>query len=753
MLLRTNIGCFIALVIFAITCIYSYSKKTKTARYLGRGILTSLFVLVLYVININIANNMVKTISVCIEYAAVIWVIFFMTCFAMELCGEKAHSKLIKVIVALLLIDSAFILSTPVNRFMGEVRIVEYSDISFARFSIRPMFALHLILMFVLYFIQMHILAKTFKASSTYNNIRYIILAFSFSLIGIPNLIFILFGDGWFDSTRWIYSIGTLLVFYDTFLFSPKRLLRRLRSYVDDIISDATIIYDQEGEVLHINKAAQNMFDEEIWSDRNKLETKLGGFDGDETRVIELGETFFEVIHSDIYDKKKILVATTFVFHDVTENRKQLEREHAAAVTDKLTQSYNRLGFFESAREYMNRAESDSSYVIIISGICNFKGINSLYGIKAGDAVLKEIANKLHELHHKYGFVYGRTAEGKFASLVPFIYVDEYVSNLSRINIDLGDGIVVRAELNHGYVKLDDDVKSLDYYYELALMALAEAKENSHTSALEYSEDMEDCQHKQQMLLSEMRVAIDEGEFFIELQPQINFSTGKIVGAEALVRWNHPSLGRIPPNEFIPLFEDNGYITFLDHFVWEEAAKTIKKFLDEGTFFGSISVNVSRIDIMNTDVPRVFELLAKKYDIPPSKLHVEITESACVDSPDALISTMKSLREKGFLVEIDDFGSGYSSLNALMKLPFDIVKLDMLFMKQTTIDEKNDVVIGSIAQMIHKLHASIIVEGVETETNVKNATRYGADVAQGYYYSKPVSKTRFLELVKEYNDK
>lgn len=753
MLLFANIGCIIALVVFAVTCIYSYCYRTTLARLLGRGILASMIVLLLYLVNINVPNTIVKTWCVCMEYVAGGWVVFFMSDYATEMCGVKIKTSIKNVLLAILMIDSAILASAPINEFAGKILISDFNGILVGTFSMKPLFGIHLAILIGMYIFQGVVIGIAIRKTSVYYNIRYIILAIAFIIIGLPNLIYMFLSVHHFDGSRWLYAIGTAIVFYDTFMFSPQLLLRKLHNYVDDIVADAMVIYDSDGKLLQANKAAEKLLGKDVLSNQEKLETYLGDFNGSTSLVKEIGTGIYNIIYSDLQDKKGSHVAVTVVFHDITESEKRLEREHFAAITDPLTKSYNRLGFFEAAREFMKTKSSDSSYVVVISGICNFKGINSLYGLKAGDEVLKTIAVRFHELHHKYNFVYGRTAEGKFASLVPLMYVEEIVSALSRINIDLGDGIEIRAELKHGFVKVTDEVKSFDYYYELAILALAKAKENSISSALEYSEEMEDDQHKQQMLLAEMRIAIDEGEFFIELQPQINLSNKKITGAEALVRWNHPALGRIPPNEFIPLFENNGYITFLDHFVWEEAAKTIRRFMDEGIYNGSISVNVSRMDIINTDVPLVFDMLARKYDIPPSKLHIEITESACVDSPDILIEAMTELRAKGFLVEIDDFGSGYSSLNALMKLPFDIVKLDMAFMKQTNFDDKSEIVISSVARMIHNLRASIIVEGVETEKNVQYSEYFGADVAQGYFYSKPVSKDRFIELVKEYNDK
>ena len=186
--------------------------------------------------------------------------------------------------------------------------------------------------------------------------------------------------------------------------------------------------------------------------------------------------------------------------------------------------------------------------------------------------------------------------------------------------------------------------------------------------------------------------------------------------------------------------------------MWEKAAETLKRFIDDGTYEGPISVNVSRVDVISLNVVEEFEKIIKKYDIPPEKLHIEITESACIGDKETLIAMMDGLRARGFVVEIDDFGSGYSSLNALMELPFDVVKLDMDFMKEDNSDEKGGVIVNAMAGMIHNLNAKIIVEGVENGDSVRKALNIDGDAAQGYHYSKPVSVDEFVKFVKKFEN-
>ena len=324
---------------------------------------------------------------------------------------------------------------------------------------------------------------------------------------------------------------------------------------------------------------------------------------------------------------------------------------------------------------------------------------------------------------------------------------------MTSIDVPIDNEIDLHVDMCHGFVVLDDIAKPLDYYYERALLALDACKNSTTQNILEYSYDMEEQVRRKQLLVAEMHNALREGQFFIELQPQIDLSDRSVSGAEALVRWQHPKLGRIAPGEFVPLFEENGFIINLDVLVWELAAKTARDLSDRGIYTGPVSINVSQVDITGIDVVSTLERIVSEVDIDPSRIHVEITESACAQRRDVLIRTMEQLRQKGFLLEIDDFGSGYSSLNALMKLPFDVIKLDMEFMKESNVEGKNGIILTSIMDMIHAMNSKVIVEGVETETNVENTVRFGGDIAQGYYFSRPLSIEAFEEYVKLHDPK
>lgn len=752
--LLSNLGFTVAIIIFIVLSFLSFSKKEYLGSLLGRVFAGGSLVALFFMLNCNVPVPEVKEFCVCLEHVAIIWTLYFTMCFAYDICKHSYIKEANYIIVGVLLLDSCLLVTNPINNMMADEVIVQKPIFEVAVFVEKPVFYLHIFCMSFVVIVQLYVLIRQVIVSSMYYRFRYVLLLIAYLVLIVPNVTYYFIDLVTNDYLRWIYGLGAILIYYVAYISKPKTLLGRLKNYVDDTISDATIIYDATDEVLNINRSAKMMFSKEVWSNKKKLMEEIGYTNaGADIPLLEIRNSLYEVVYNPVQDAKGTYVAATFVFHDVTEAERRFEREHKAAIFDPVTKIYNRTGFIENARNFMNKNREEGSYVIMVSGICNFKGINSLYGTKSGDRVLKDVAGKYIEIsknsHRKVEMIYGRTAEGKFAALIPFDMVEEVVNKLSHFTVTISDDAEVHVEMSHGFVVLDDSVKSIDFYYERALLALGRCRNTKRSAVLEYSIEFEEDQHRQQMLLAEVNDSIRRNEFFIELQPQIDIKNKKVSGAEALVRWNHNALGRISPAEFIPLFEDNGYITYLDRFVWNEAIKTVSELRKEGRYDGSISVNVSQKDILNIDVPAAFTALAKKYEIDPSIVHVEITESACVDTPEALLSTMQRLREAGFEVEIDDFGSGYSSLNALIALPFDVVKLDMMFMREKR-NEKSDVVISAIVNMIHSLSAKVVVEGVETKENIVSAEVLGCDIAQGYYLSKPLSVENFVGFVESY---
>ncbi len=276
------------------------------------------------------------------------------------------------------------------------------------------------------------------------------------------------------------------------------------------------------------------------------------------------------------------------------------------------------------------------------------------------------------------------------------------------------------------------------------------AKKSIKDSAMQfcafYDEEYRNEMVKNTQIELEMEQALKERQFVMYLQPKFDLESREIVGAEVLTRWNHPTKGMIQPNDFIPLFEKNGFILKLDEYMWEEACKAIQGWRKTGRREFPVSVNVSRFHIKNRNIEQVLEKLLSKYDLSPGALSLEITETMFFDNSDKLYYLLKRLQEMGFRLEVDDFGSGYSSLNMLRNIPVDVIKIDKGFLDDTLTSEKGKIVIRHTIAMAKELQLQIIAEGVETTEHVDFLRGSHCDVAQGFYFARPMPLEEFNKL-------
>ena len=283
-----------------------------------------------------------------------------------------------------------------------------------------------------------------------------------------------------------------------------------------------------------------------------------------------------------------------------------------------------------------------------------------------------------------------------------------------------------------------------------ALLALRSVKNDYHINHAWYDDSMRADLIKEQEIVSEMRTALDEGQFKIYIQPQHNYGTGKMSGAEVLVRWIHPKKGIVSPADFIPVFERNGFIVKMDEYVWEQACICLKRWKDEGILKTPISVNISRYDFNNPYMYEVLTGLVEKYEISPKLLHLELTESAYMSRPALIINMVEKLRKYGFEIEMDDFGSGYSSLNTLKDVDVDMLKLDMKFIAQSN-DVKGGKILSSVVRMAHWLRIPVLPEGIDTKEQADYLKSIGCLLMQGYYFARPMPVEQFEEILRNDN--
>ncbi len=425
---------------------------------------------------------------------------------------------------------------------------------------------------------------------------------------------------------------------------------------------------------------------------------------------------------------------------------RQLERNNEKAKiaeVDGLT-GLSTLSAFCSKVHTIVKDRPAGSYVIVRWDIDRFKIYKDIYGTTGGDDLIRYIGQRY--LQHPQWYAC-HAGTDHFIHLVPIALFDhEETKNtiLGWLNESKNKYTFVPRI---GVYVVDDPDLDVNIMCDRAQLALLTLKGTYQENIAYYDNSIREKLREEQELIGDMEEALANGQFHVYLQPQRNHEKGVIVGAEALVRWFHPKKGLIPPVKFIPVFERNGFINRLDTYMWEQVCILLRQWIDSGRPVVPISVNVSRVDIADPTLLDRLEKLVKKYDIDVKQklLRLEITESAYMDNPDQLIDMVKRLREKDFVVEMDDFGSGYSSLNMLKKVPVDVLKLDMKFLAD--IDQRGGSILNSVVRMAHRLQLPIIAEGVETEAQADYLHTMGCQVMQGYYYAKPMPVAKFEELM------
>lgn len=414
-----------------------------------------------------------------------------------------------------------------------------------------------------------------------------------------------------------------------------------------------------------------------------------------------------------------------------------------------LTGLYKKSRFFQAAEEFLKKTPAEC-YCLVAIDVEHFKLFNEWYGKKAGDAFLLNIANCLREIQKESGGVTGYMGEDDFCILLPCGYAHlEHLKNriLGYIRQYKGNAGFLPA---FGVYEFTDRSVPVSMMYDRAVIAISFVKGNYADRMCRFDALMMQEMEENHVMLSEVQRGLENGEFTFYLQPKCNMATGRIVGVESLVRWLHPNRGLVTPGEFVPLLERSGFIAKLDMYIWNQVCRYLRKWLDEGKELLPVSVNVSRVDIYTLDVVEYFKNLVRRYSIPLHLLEIEITESAYAEEYQKITAVAEQLRSTGFTVLMDDFGSGYSSLNMLKDINVDVLKIDMKFldMNEQSAD-KGLGILEAIIRMAALMGLRIIAEGVETEEQVRFLVEMGCLYGQGYYFYQPLSIERYENLLEK----
>ena len=433
------------------------------------------------------------------------------------------------------------------------------------------------------------------------------------------------------------------------------------------------------------------------------------------------------------------IVIGTFIYIDIS-NQKQNRKLYKVAYIDPITSLGNEVLFKEKGALYL-QSPSDNKYIVSID-IDKFKALNNIYGYDLCNKILNSLGEKLVNTFPKNNITC-RISADIFVSMFSYSgkidnLIDKLLRQSSKVKIDDSD---ISINLSIGIYQVTNNDKDINKVLDKAYMARAKTKGLYDVNYYIYDDLLENNLLEEQQIESSMHDALKNEEFKIVYQPKTFTNSEKLAGAEALVRW-YKNGEIIPPSKFIPLFEKNKFIIKLDLYIFEHVCKDMASWKEKYNFVPTVSINVSKEHFVEENFIDKYVEITDKYNVDRSKIDLEITESATIDENIDTLKILNNIKAKGFLISIDDFGTGYSSLSMIQSMPFDILKIDKVFVDQANLDS-NQNIINYIMLIAEHLGVETIVEGVETKEQVDLIRKINCDIIQGYYYSKPLPKEEF----------
>ena len=436
-----------------------------------------------------------------------------------------------------------------------------------------------------------------------------------------------------------------------------------------------------------------------------------------------------------------VLVILTLMVRSMRAERRASELI-SATETDELTGLYNRNFFFEYANR-MWREHPETPMDAIVLNIEQFHSVNALNGREFGDHILRVLGNEIRVVANDAGGIAGRFEADRFD-----IYCrhrsdyQEVFDRLQNTLDDLAPNASIRLRI--GVMPWQEHLEPV-LMFDRARAACSMARGHYKEHLIVFNEQVQERELYEQRLLNDLRRAVDAFEFEVYYQPKYNIQTEppRLVSAEALIRWRHPELGMIAPDDFIPLFERNGKIGIVDKYVWSETARQIARWREKYGVTIPVSVNLSRVDVFDPALESILDGHLLYHGLEHDALKLEVTESAYTENADQVIQVVESLRSKGYEIEMDDFGSGYSSLNMLSAMPIDVLKMDRAFIHNIEHSEKDLQLVALILDIARKLNVPVIAEGVETASQMQLLKKLGCALVQGYYFSRPLPPSEF----------
>jgi EAL domain-containing protein (putative c-di-GMP-specific phosphodiesterase class I)/GGDEF domain-containing protein len=426
-----------------------------------------------------------------------------------------------------------------------------------------------------------------------------------------------------------------------------------------------------------------------------------------------------------------------------------IRRTSKVIYTDMTTGGKNWLYFVKRSNRILKSKISLNNYAVIHLKMRKYRSFCTCFGVKEGEVLVEKMYRVLRKQVKRSELVVFKE-NATFALMLSYENEEQLRQRIEVITNNLNMLISnMKLYFAVGVYKVNKKEADVEQLYNNAVLACDMLGEEAETQIIFYDVEMNNRRIWERKVENDMYSALTNHEFKVYLQPKISTSNEHLAGAEALVRWIHPREGFIPPNKFIPIFERNGFILKLDDYMLEEIAKQQSEWIKQGRKVVPISVNISRAHFAKEDLAEHICGIVDKYQVPHDVIELELTESAFFDDKQVLLDTVKRLRDAGFIVSMDDFGAGYSSLNSLKEMQLDVLKIDADFFRGVEAQERGLLIVSEVIDLAKKLNMKIVAEGIESREQVDFLTEQECDLIQGYFFSKPMPIHEFEEKYKD----
>ncbi len=750
---------FIILVLQLIMWILIRLKNKKDyMRQVDLTLLFSIISLLCSIVCLSTKNIKIAEVVCNLSFLALDGIVFGLFSFTKRFAEYRKNLKIVSgIYITMVVFDAGTII---LNIFFRELFSIEFKTLSYNGFywsvNFAPLIAYHFIINLTAICFTVYMLIWRIKKVPSFYKNRYRIFIYPYTIGAVLSYVSFVF-DLPFNLALICYGFLSYIFFHYN-VYKADEIIRE--STIKKVIKSypiATCWFDKENNLVYKNNLAEELFTEKLnWSDvqiklyftrfmNKNFARNLDIAVSNQTFTVDDKECKYEVIYRKLFDENEF-IGSYLNFRDITAETEKNKQNYILANYDSLTGIYKRERFFEVADDQI-RNNPDTKWYMICTNIIGFRLINDLFGIKTGDAVLKHQANYIKERAME-NEVYGHIVDDKFAILIPEEHYSRDFFKKDMLDIvKVSENDIFHIDYIVGIYESSDVIESAQYMYDKALMAIDNIPEGATDNVVYYNESIMHTYLDDRAVVSDFNYALSNNHFYMYLQPIFN-EDKKLIGAEALTRWNKPGNGLMQPESFLYMFEKTGLIYKLDMYIWEKAAQKLQYWKMLGYFELFISINISINDIFYFDVYEYLCSLIEKYSINPKNLKLGIKESVLISDYGKGVSLFKLFKEKGFDIEIDDFGSLYCSLNVLKDVDADYLRINMhnLAKPQTEANETEKIIIQSIVSLAKKLDMLVIGDNIETAEQFEFLKQVGCYLYQGAYFTKALQDKAFDQM-------